>query len=127
MKILYIAAVGTLAYRARHHDTGFELGGLRKAQMSIDALTRAGHDVMMLSSAVKHCAKVGVASWLISTCSGRWDHGEAGFGRSRDQGESGENLKTAAAFNGLGRRHWPLRERCARLVSYDCDFTQVVR
>lgn len=52
MKILYIAAVGTLAYRARHADTGFELGGLRKAGMSIEALTRAGHEVMMLSSAV---------------------------------------------------------------------------
>ena len=58
MKILYIAAVGTLAYRARHHDTGFELGGLRKAQMSIDALIRAGHDVMMLSSAVTSANRI---------------------------------------------------------------------
>ena len=52
MKILYIAAVGTQAYRARHGDTRFELGGLRKAKMSLDALTRAGHDVTMLSSAI---------------------------------------------------------------------------
>jgi len=58
VKILYIAGVGTLAYRARHHDTAFEPGGLRKAQLSIDALTRAGHDVMMLSSAVTSPSRI---------------------------------------------------------------------
>lgn len=52
MRVLYIAAVGTRAYRARHGDIAPELGGLRKAQMSLEALTRAGHEVLMLSSAV---------------------------------------------------------------------------
>jgi len=52
VRILYIAAVGTRAYRARHGDTALELGGLRKAQTSLEALTQAGHDVLMLSSAV---------------------------------------------------------------------------
>ena len=52
MKTLYIAAVGTRAYRARHGDTAVELGGFSKAQMTIEALTRAGQEVLMLSSAV---------------------------------------------------------------------------
>ncbi len=36
MKVLYIAAVATPAYRARHGMTGLELGGDRKAQLSLD-------------------------------------------------------------------------------------------
>lgn len=52
MKVLYISPVGTPAYHARHGDTDPAVGAVRKAQLILEALTRAGHDVMMLSSAV---------------------------------------------------------------------------
>lgn len=53
MRILYIAPLGTLEWRARHGDSGeLALGGLRKASMTVAALCKAGHEVVVLSSAI---------------------------------------------------------------------------
>ena len=54
MNVVYIAPVAPQSYRARHNDRGYQLGGFRKAELTLEALTNNGLDVTVLSSAVTH-------------------------------------------------------------------------
>jgi glycosyltransferase involved in cell wall biosynthesis len=58
VKVLYVAPFGTRAYFERHGDVGFQLGGLRKAGLTIDALTLAGLEVCVLSSVITHVSRL---------------------------------------------------------------------
>jgi glycosyltransferase involved in cell wall biosynthesis len=52
VNVAYIAAVAPQTYRARHRDRGYQLGGFRKAELTLEALTRQGFNVRVVSSAV---------------------------------------------------------------------------
>jgi glycosyltransferase involved in cell wall biosynthesis len=52
VNVVYIAPVAPQSYRARHSDRGYQLGGFRKAELTLEALTRQGFNVSVLSSAV---------------------------------------------------------------------------
>lgn len=61
MRVLYIAQYTSSAFRAAHADHGTSgFGGLRKMELVCEALCRAGHEVLLLSSAV-----LGVSRWRI--------------------------------------------------------------
>lgn len=61
MKILYIAHYTSAAFRSAHGDHGTPgFGGLRKVELVCEALSRAGHEVVLASSAM-----LAVSRWRV--------------------------------------------------------------
>ena len=63
MKILYIAPYTSLSFRASHGDIYTpSIGGLRKIELIVMALTQAGHTVVVLSSAMLSISRLSLRS-----------------------------------------------------------------